>query len=78
MRLSDYLASAGISEAEFARRAAIPQRTVNRVCNGAGIHLDTARKIVKATGGLVGFDDLAPAEPPADPSDEGGEARAAS
>jgi predicted transcriptional regulator len=62
MRLAEYLASIGISEAEFARRALLPQRTVNRVCNGAGIHLDTARKIVKATGGLVGFDDLAPAE----------------
>lgn len=65
MRLTDYLASIGISEAEFARRAALPQRTVNRVCNGAGIHLETARRIVKATGGLVGFDDLAPAEPEA-------------
>lgn len=70
MRLSDYLTSEGISEAEFARRAGIPQRTVNRACNGAGIHLGTARKIVKATGGLVGFDDLASDESAAEPSAE--------
>ena len=76
MKLSEYLASVGISEAEFARRAGLPQRTVNRVCNGAGIHLGTARKIVKATGGLVGFDDLAGEEP--EVAAPAGEARAAS
>lgn len=58
MRLPDYLQSRGESQSAFAKRAGIPQSTVNLICNGSGTRTETAIKIVDATGGLVGFGDL--------------------
>ena len=68
MRLADYLEAKAESESEFARRAGIPQQTVNRVCHGEAIPRgDTMLKIVTATrekpapdGGTVRFEDLIP------------------
>lgn len=70
MRLSEYLAAIDCSEAEFARRTDIPQRTINRICNGSvRCRIDTAHAIVRAThehptpsGGVVTFEELVPRE----------------
>ncbi len=58
MRLKEYLATRGETEAEFAKRAKMPRSTVNTICYGRAAHVDTAIKIISATGGLVGLDDL--------------------
>lgn len=58
MRLSEYLQSRDESQSAFAKRAGIPQSTVNLICNGSGTRTETAIKIVRATGGLVSFGDL--------------------
>lgn len=70
MRLAAYLADCGESQAGFSRRAGIPQSTINVICQGNGTHVETAIKIIKATGGLVSLEDLR--------SGDGGKARAAS
>ena len=69
MKLRDYLDSRGESEAAFARRAGLAQRTVNRVANGGGTSVEIAAEIVRAsraepdgTGGTVRFEDLIPEE----------------
>lgn len=59
VRLSDYLESRGESQAAFARRSGIPQSTINLICNGKGTRVETAIKIIRATGGLVALEDLA-------------------
>lgn len=60
MRLADYLSERGESQASFARRAGLPQSTVNFACSehGRGVHADTAYKIIQTTGGLVTLADL--------------------
>lgn len=65
MRLTDYLKETGESEAAFARRAGVQQRTVNRICSGAGCNAATALAIIRATaeqktpgGGCVALEDL--------------------
>ena len=65
VKLSEYLVARGESESEFARRAGLTQRTVNRVCSGQGCNAATARDIIKAShskptpmGGTVSLDDL--------------------
>lgn len=67
MRLENYLEQTGQSSGAFARYAKIPRGTVRAILDGRvarGPRVDTARKIVIATGGLVGYEDLtgAPAE----------------
>ena len=70
MRLSDYLRARGETESAFARRAGLPQRTVNRICKGeTAPRADTAFRVVEATkaeptleGGTVTLFDLLPEE----------------
>ena len=62
MRLTEYLQESGESQAGFARRAGLPQTTVNVICQGRGIHVNTAIKIIRATGGAVSLEDLSPTE----------------
>ena len=59
MKLTDYLKTRGESQASFARRAGIKQSTLNQICLGAGMHAVTARKIITASAGAVGLEDLA-------------------
>jgi transcriptional regulator with XRE-family HTH domain len=49
MRLSAYLEARGESQAAFARRAGLDQRTINRICAGSGCFLETADAIVQAS-----------------------------
>lgn len=63
MRLAEYLRTRKESQSAFARRVAIPQSTVNAICNGAGTRSDTALKIIHATGGLVTLEDLSGTDP---------------
>lgn len=49
MTLNAYLAKRGESRTAFARRADIPQRTMNRVCNGEGCRAATAHAIITAS-----------------------------
>ncbi len=58
MRLSEYLDRTGESQAAFARRAVLPQSTVNLICLGGGTRVETAIKIIEATGGMVQLEDL--------------------
>ena len=58
MRLKKYLSTRGETEAEFAKRARLPRSTVNTICYGRAAHVDTAIKIISATGGLVALGDL--------------------
>ncbi len=69
MKLASYLGARKESEAAFARRSGATQRTINRVCAGAGCNADTALKIIRAThdeptpgNGTVGLEDLADSE----------------
>lgn len=59
MRLIAYLERTGESQQAFAKRAGIPQSTVNMICRGGGTRVDTAIKIIEATNGLVTLEDLA-------------------
>lgn len=65
MKLVDYLTAKGESQAAFARRAALDQRTINRICNGDGCSAETALAIIRAShadptpgGGTIGLEDL--------------------
>ena len=65
MRLIEYIAEVDGSQAAFARRADVPQRTINRLCRGEiTVLADTALKILKATqdrparGKVVSLDEL--------------------
>ena len=65
MKLSKYLEQRSESQNAFARRAEIPQKTVNRVCNGEGCSATTALAIIRAShreptpgGGTVSLEDL--------------------
>lgn len=70
VRLPEYIAAVDGSESEFARRTGIPQRTVNRICNGlVRCRIDIAETIVRASqerpapcGGVVTFEELVPSE----------------
>ena len=65
MKLAAYLEKRDESEAAFARRAGLPQQTINQIAFGGGCQVRTARLIVKASrdepapgGGTVTFEDL--------------------
>ncbi len=65
MRLAEYLEARGESQAGFARRARLPQKTINRICNGSGCNAETAQAIIDASrdeptgnGGTVSLRDL--------------------
>ena len=67
MKLSRYLGERGESQAGFARRAGLDQRTVNRVARGEGCNAETALTIIRAShdqptpgGGSVSLEDLVP------------------
>ncbi len=62
MELVGYLEQQGESQAAFARRAGIPQSTLHLICQGKGMRVETAIKIIRATGGLVSLGDLADLE----------------
>ena len=66
MKLSEYLIAVGESETSFAKRADLPQRTINRIAAGeVNCRVDTAQRIVLASyarrtpsGGFVTFEEL--------------------
>jgi hypothetical protein len=68
MKLSDYIAAVDGSEAAFAERCGLQQRTVNRIASGeVRCRIDIADVIVKASraqpapsGETVRFEDLVP------------------
>ncbi len=68
MTLKSYLKSRGESEAGFARRTGVQQKTINRICAGeVRCRIDIANRIVRAThkdptpsGGTVSFEELIP------------------
>lgn len=62
MKLVEYLKQQGESQYAFARRAGIPQQTISVIARGRGMHVSTAIKIIRASGGLVGLSDLVPKE----------------
>jgi predicted transcriptional regulator len=69
MRLPDYLTARDESQSAFAKRAGLPQSTVNLVCQGSGTRVETALKIIRASrdepapgGGTVTLEDLVPVE----------------
>ena len=69
VRLSDYLEARDERESAFARRAGVPQSTINLICHGGGTTVGTAAKIVRASmqapapdGGVVTYEDLIPEE----------------
>jgi plasmid maintenance system antidote protein VapI len=58
MDITTYLARRGESQKAFAKRAGINQSTINDICRGAGMNADTALRIITATIGAVGLEDL--------------------
>ena len=59
MDLSEYLESKQESESQFARRAGIPQQTLNRIARGSCIPLADAVYLIQvATAGLVRVEDI--------------------
>ena len=65
MRLADYLVALDESESAFARRAGLPQRTVNGVISSGNCTARTALKIIEASkdrpapgGRIVMLEDL--------------------
>lgn len=65
MRLADYLEALDESESAFARRAGLPQRTVNGVISSGNCTARTALKIIEASkdrpapgGRIVMLEDL--------------------
>jgi predicted transcriptional regulator len=53
MRLSEYLERTGESQAEFAKRARLPQSVVSRVASGRDASGENWAKITEATAGKV-------------------------
>jgi len=61
VQLAAYLKREHETEAEFARRAGIPQQTINRLCRGESVpRTDTAVLIEDVTEGAVRVRDLIP------------------
>jgi transcriptional regulator with XRE-family HTH domain len=59
MRLKDYLLDRKESDEDFAARAGVSRATVKRIhATGEARSASTIQKIVAATGGDVGLDDL--------------------
>jgi predicted transcriptional regulator len=59
MKLAQYLKKTKLSLSEFARRCDIPRTTLQNVLDETqGVTATTAKKIILATSGLVGLDDL--------------------
>jgi DNA-binding transcriptional regulator YdaS (Cro superfamily) len=63
VRLVDYLAARAESQNRFAKRAGIPQSTINLICQGGGTTAATALRIIRATNGNVKLEDLTSGEP---------------
>lgn len=62
MRLRAYLDSREESLYAFSKRAGIPYTSLHRIINTAWLPgLRTSEKIVRASGGKVGYEDLLPA-----------------
>lgn len=59
MRLAEYLERTGETQSAFAKRSGVPQSTVSLICKGGGTRVETALKIIEATGKLVALEDLA-------------------
>lgn len=60
-KLRAHLLAHGLTMTRFAALIGSTHATVSRICAGkVGISFGMARRIVEATGGEVGFDDLAP------------------
>lgn len=54
MRLADYLAREGITNAAFARATGLSEATISLLCRGESwLSRDTAETILKATNGEV-------------------------
>lgn len=59
MELKEFLEQENIGINEFARRSGVNSSTISKLLSKQiGIRLVTAEKIVKSTGGLVGYEDL--------------------
>lgn len=62
MRIKEYLNQKGLSACEFARIAGVPTSTITRIITGKVFQarFNTQRKIIKASNGKVGFEDMFP------------------
>lgn len=59
MKLREYLEQiSGETQAVFAKRAGLSQSAVAFICQDRGTHTSSAVKVVKATDGLVSFEEL--------------------
>jgi hypothetical protein len=62
MRLAEYLDTFDQSRNGLAKRAGIQRDTIERLLEGHGCRLVAAHALVKATDGLVSYEDLLPPE----------------
>ena len=63
MKLNEYLERTTEPLSVFSTRADVAESTLRYILGGGGTRTETAIKIRKATGGLVDYPDLVPAEP---------------
>ena len=47
-----------LNESSLSRNLGVPRTTLQAILAGGGVTVDTAARIVEATGGMVGFMDL--------------------
>jgi hypothetical protein len=64
MLLREYLRRTTETPRHFANRAGLKEGAVRAIMAGGGCRVDTAIKIIEASGGLVGLEDLVPAGKP--------------
>lgn len=61
MRLSDYLRDQGETIAAFSERSGVPRSTVQEMAAGkSDPRISSVIRVVRATGGLVSWEDLSP------------------
>lgn len=61
MKLADYLAAKGLTQAQFAVQIGRAQQAVSRYCAGKAPDAATMRRIIDATAGEVTANDFFPA-----------------
>ncbi len=59
-KLTSFLSSKGITQAEFAPKVGITQGALSKICNGGATSVETAVAIERETGGAVRATDLKP------------------
>jgi len=62
MKITEYMYLNSINAQNLASKAGLSFATVYNVMQGKTINLASAKKLVKATGGLVTYEDLLPKE----------------